>query len=305
MDVLQSYLESQARHFESEGVSPKSEFIETSGPVRKVHYLTSGSGSPLILIHGGGGNVDQWTNLIKSLQSHFKLYIIDRPGCGQTDKFDYTGIDLQHHAIDFIKSFMDAAGIQKANLAANSMGGLWSTLFALKYPDYVEKFVLLGAPAGIYDRKLPFFFKLLGVKGLNRFLYATIAKPSIKGTRQLYKQLIVADAEKLSEQLIETGYLGSIIDGAVNSWLSLLENVTTMKGMQSHYLLSGKIDNLKVQTLVLWGDSDAFNTPEEGMEVCKNNNRIEFVKVENAGHLPWLDQRDFCSDRMIKFLMNN
>ena len=89
------------------------------------------------------------------------------------------------------------------------MGGMWSILFAIEQAAHVNKIVLLEAPAGIYNEKLPFFIKLLGVKRLNKFLYATIAKPSVKGTRQLYKQILVADSSKLSEQYMVYGGFGS------------------------------------------------------------------------------------------------
>jgi len=304
METLENYLDSQIKHFAQEGVSPLSKFVETQGPVKKVHFLTAGEGSPLILIHGGGGNVDQWTNMIKPLEAHFKLYIVDRPGCGQTDNFDYTGVDLKNHAIEFIKAFMDALGLERAYFAANSMGGMWSTLFAISYPKRVRKLVLLGAPAGIYNRKLPFFLKLLGVKRLNRFLYATIAKPSVKGTRQLYKQLLMADGQKLSDQYIEAGYLGSILPGAINGWLTLLQNISTLSGMKSKYVIRRDLDKLCVQTLLLWGSQDAFNSTSEGLKACKSNSYTKLITVENAGHLPWLDQKEFCSQNLIKFLLS-
>ena len=132
MDPLKLYLDAQANHFNSEGISPESHFVDIKSPVKRVHYLTAGSGIPMILVHGGGGNVDQWTNLIRPLQEHFKLYIVDRPGCGQTDKLDYGSIDVKKHAVDFLESFMNAVGLKSAHFMANSMGGMWSILFAKK-----------------------------------------------------------------------------------------------------------------------------------------------------------------------------
>lgn len=302
MDTHANYKEAQLRHFESEGVSPVSHFVETNGPVHRVHYVRAGEGEPLIMVHGGGGSLDQWINIIKPLQEKFSLYIVDRPGCGLTDKFDYNGVNLHQHAIDFLKSFIKAIGLDRVNIAANSMGGMWSLLYAIQFPETVNKLVLLGAPAGIYDEKLPFFIRLLGKRKLNRLLYKTIAKPSIKGSKQVYKQLLVADVEKLSQQFIECAYWSSIQDGAVHSWLGILENLSGNKGMRSEYLISSKLGGLKTKTLMLWGDRDAFNTIEEGREVCKNHSTIELRQVEDAGHLPWLDQPELCSNQMIAFL---
>jgi pimeloyl-ACP methyl ester carboxylesterase len=72
----------------------------------------------------------------------------------------------------------------------------------------------------------------------------------------------------------------------------MLENLSTMKGMNKEYLISEHIQKIDIKTFMLWGDCDSLNTAEEGMEICKNNSNIKLVKVENAGHAPCLDQRD-------------
>ena len=296
------YKEAQQKLCEKEGVSPVSKFITTTGVVRNVHYLEAGQGKPLILIHGGGGNTDQWINMIKHLQSDFKLYIVDRPGFGLTDSFNYRGVDFRQHCVSFIKSFMDALNISAADFAVNSMGGYWTALFAMKYPEKVNKIVFLGAPAGL-DLKLPFFLRLLGVRGINDLLWATLAKPSLKGTRKLYEMLLVADANKLSDEYILSGYLSSIIPAYKIGWLTMMENIATMSGFRKDYYIGNTMDKLTNATLFLWGDKDAFQSATEGEKIARTMNASTFIIVKNAGHLPWLDQPEFCASEMTKFLL--
>ena len=89
-----NYIRTSEKLFANAGIQPQSKFIETDGPVKNVHYYELGSGKPLILIHGGGGHAAQWYPVIKALSDTFHLYILDRPGCGLTDYFDYSGVDL-------------------------------------------------------------------------------------------------------------------------------------------------------------------------------------------------------------------
>ncbi len=302
MNIINKYKEAQQRLYTKEGVSPVSKFITTNGVVKNIHYLEVGQGKPLILIHGGGGNTDQWVNMIKHLQSDFKLFIVDRPGCGLTDAFNYRGVNFKEHCVTFIRSFMEALNIPSANIAANSMGAYWTALFAMKHPEKVNKIVFLGAPAGL-DLKLPFFLRLLGVRGVNNFLWATVAKPSIKGTRKLYEMLLIADQSKLSDEYIDCGYWGSVLPSYKLGWLTLLENISTIRGFRKNYFIGNEIQRVTNSTLFLWGDEDAFQSVGEGERIAEKMKSSLLITVKNAGHLPWLDQPEFCASEIIKFLI--
>lgn len=115
----------------------------------------------MILIHGGGSHAGEWTNIIKPLSEHFTLYIIDHPGCGLSDSFDYRGVDLREHSMSFIQSFMNTIGLEKADIVGQSMGGYFSICFALRYPERLKKLLLIGAPAGM-NRWIPLMLRLMG-----------------------------------------------------------------------------------------------------------------------------------------------
>ncbi|MDZ7693656.1 MAG: alpha/beta hydrolase [Balneolaceae bacterium] len=149
MDAIKTYKSTRQKLFEVEGIQPQSQFAVTNGPIENVHYLKAGAGHPLILLHGGGSHAGEWTNIIKPLSKHYQLYIVDRPGCGLSDTFDYRGVDLQKHAVAFIQSFMDSIGLEKAGVVGQSMGGYFSICFALQYPERVSELLLIGAPAGM------------------------------------------------------------------------------------------------------------------------------------------------------------
>ena len=154
-NIIKEYKSSLARLFALEGLSPFSNYVVTNGPVRRIHYIEAGKGEPLILIHGGGGNNSHWYNLVKSLQNRFHLFLVDRPGCGLTGPFCYQDVDMIWHPVDFIKSFLDAMGLEKISFLSNSMGGYFTVRFALEFPERINRIVLAGAPAGM-GNKTPF-----------------------------------------------------------------------------------------------------------------------------------------------------
>ena len=120
--------------FDFYGIQPASKFVNTNGPVKKVHYLEAGKGKPVIMIHGGGSHASEWISIMKPLAEKYHLYVVDRPGHGLTDQFNYRGVDFRKSAVDFVRSFMDAIGLETATLIGHSMGGYFSISFATEFP---------------------------------------------------------------------------------------------------------------------------------------------------------------------------
>ena len=85
MDVQSKYLETRAQLFELVGVESESLFVESDGPVSKIHYLKLGSGDPLVLVHGGFGLSSDYYSLLKPLAEKFTLYVPDRSGHGLSE----------------------------------------------------------------------------------------------------------------------------------------------------------------------------------------------------------------------------
>jgi pimeloyl-ACP methyl ester carboxylesterase len=304
-NIIEEYKKSLHKLFEIEGISPISKYIETNGPVKRIHYIEAGKGEPLILIHGGGGNNSHWYNLIKPLQEKFRLFVIDRPGCGLTEAFNYRGVDMIKHPVEFIKSFMDAIGINKTSFLSNSMGGYFTVRFALEFPERINKIILIGAPAGL-DNNTPFLMRLFGIKGLNSFFTSIIVKPSLNGIKTAFKQIITPNADRLPEELFECCYLGGLLPGAEQSWKTLLERVITLKGkgFNKQFDITEVVTRIQNPILFVWGDKDKFAPPSVGETAVHQMKNATIKIIENAGHQLWWDDPLMCSELIIDFLNN-
>src|SRR5680860_194544 len=172
MNSITKYQNTRVKLFEEFDTTAQSKFIERKGPFGKIHYLESGAGRPLILVHGGLSHSSEWIPIIKPLSERYHLFIVDRPGHGLTDPKEYQGIDFRQTAIDFLDTFMEGIGVSKASFMGSSMGGYFSICFALEYPWKIDKLLLIGAPAGL-NRWIPPMFRALGTKGLNEILIRT------------------------------------------------------------------------------------------------------------------------------------
>jgi pimeloyl-ACP methyl ester carboxylesterase len=301
MNTIDEYKQTRQILFDKEGIQPHSKVVFTKGPVTRVHYLELGKGKPVILIHGGGSHSSEWINILKSLSDHFHLYVVDRPGCGLSDTFNYRGTDLRQHAVDFVGSFMDALGLGKAVFLAQSMGGYFSICFAMQYPERVEKLCLIGAPAGM-NHWIPYILRLMGTRGLNSLLMTTVAKPNLKNAENIHKQILVADVAKLSDNYLKHVVASQLLPGTMKSFSTLLENALTLKGWKSKYYIADKLNQLKIPVGFIWGDKDAFEKPETGKKKAESINDYQFEIVDNAGHCPWLDQPEKCVSLILSML---
>ena len=110
-------------------------------------YVDEGKGSEtIIFIHGLGSYLPAWKKNISELKKQYRCIAIDLPGYGKSSKVIHSGT-MDFYA-DVIKQFMEKLGLNKAVIAGHSMGGQIAIVMALKYPEYVDKLILVS-PAGI------------------------------------------------------------------------------------------------------------------------------------------------------------
>ncbi len=114
------------------------------------HYIEKGSGAPLILLHGNGENCGYFKGQIDVFAERYHVYAIDTRGHGKTPRGEKP-FTIRQFAEDLL-DFMNDQRIEKTHLLGFSDGGNIAMVFAMKYPDRVDRLILNGAnlnPAGV------------------------------------------------------------------------------------------------------------------------------------------------------------
>ena len=111
------------------------------------YYEEAGSGDPLILIMGLGGDLQAWALQAPALAKHFRVITFDNRGSGRTSSPDRP-CSIAGMADD-LAALMDHLGIASAHILGFSMGGYIAQEFALKYPARVNRLILLATAAHI------------------------------------------------------------------------------------------------------------------------------------------------------------
>jgi pimeloyl-ACP methyl ester carboxylesterase len=118
------------------------------------YFIEKGDGYPLILLHGNGENCEYFEGQMDELSDSFHVYAIDTRGHGKTPRGERP-FTIRQFADDLL-GFMDAHQIVKAHLLGFSDGGNIAMVFAMTYPERVNRLILNGAnlDAGGVKRKI-------------------------------------------------------------------------------------------------------------------------------------------------------
>src|SRR5262245_4783559 len=109
-----------------------------------VHYEVQGTGTPMVLLHGGGSRAQTFEELAPILAKSFRVYTPDMRGFGETERPPEPRLSHELWRADLFR-FLDAFGLDKVVLGGWSLGGGVSLDFTIHSPDRVSHLVVIGA----------------------------------------------------------------------------------------------------------------------------------------------------------------
>ena len=222
---------------------------------RRVLHHEVGDGPPLVLLHGLAGSWRWWSPAFPALAARRRLYVPGLPRPPLALPSDAMGSWVLH--------WLDAVGLERVDLAAHSLGGLFAAELAAVAPDRVGRLVLV-APAGIpCGRSLP-----------GRVLPLTTALFDIR--RRL--PMVVGDA-------VRTGPV------AVARGISLIDRRD----------LTQELPAISAPTLLVWGERDRLVPSRLAGEWQRLIPEARLVLLE-CGHVPMLETPDDLVAAMRAFL---
>lgn len=106
------------------------------------YYVEQGMGDPLILLHGNGQDGGYFSNQLRAFSLTYRVLAVDTRGHGKTGR-GQAPFTIRQFADDLL-AFMDGHDIGRANILGFSDGANIAMVFAIRYPDRVNKLVLNG-----------------------------------------------------------------------------------------------------------------------------------------------------------------
>lgn len=128
------------------------ELREIELPDGPLSYRQTGSGPPMILIHGWGGSSRHWYSTMTELDNQWTMYAPDLPGFGQSPPLK--GRSSIREIATKLMAFADALGLDQFVVVGHSFGGGVAAWLAAHWPERVTRLVItaLGAPRSFLER---------------------------------------------------------------------------------------------------------------------------------------------------------
>ncbi|MBI4831385.1 MAG: alpha/beta hydrolase [Candidatus Lindowbacteria bacterium] len=232
--------------------------------------------SKTVFIHGFSSSLYTWRQCLAPIAGKYRVVALDLKGFGFTGKpsSEYTTDEY----VDFLIHFMDALGLQTATLCGNSMGGNIAWRSALKYPERVDKLILVDA-AG-YEEKhagMPAFLKLSSLPGVGELLSVALTRGRI---RSLLESAYF-DPARVTEQTVSAYYYPMKTEGAMRAVLARLRD-----GRSDTAQWQSKIPEIHAPTLIIWGANDKWIEKENAIKFHTDIRGSALVIIPECGHVP-------------------
>ena len=243
----------------------------------ELDHHRGGSGEPLVLIHGLGHTWRGFKPMLALLEPRFDVLALDLPGFGRSAPLP-AGIEPTPEALaDAVERAMDAAGVETAHVAGNSLGGWISLVLARRGR---ARTVTAISPAGLQHARERAWGAnmMLGMRWLAR--NAPAPAPLLRSTvgRTLFAGPALgkpwrADAEDLIEQTEMFAHAPGFLR-------------TLPPATRSH---ERGLDSIRCPVLVLWGTRDLILLPRQGRRFQRLIADSELRYLKGLGHTPMSD----------------
>jgi 2-succinyl-6-hydroxy-2,4-cyclohexadiene-1-carboxylate synthase len=258
----------------------------TSGKER-VYYETAGSGEPLVLCHGLGGNHVAWYQQVATLAKTYQVITWDQRGFGRST--NAAGEAGPAAAVKDLAALLDHLKIDRAHLVGQSMGG-WAVLgFALAHPERVRSLTLASTTGGIFTPDIE--------REMDKYLQTVFAAPPPQAIPLGVHPAIGAKlrerdpARALLYQQLQT--LGE----AFPAKMPLLLRQTAYP--------HEAIRKLDLPVLFLFGSEDTVFAPYLIRQAAALTPKARVVEIPGAGHSPYFEEPDAWNAALLEFLSSS
>lgn len=240
----------------------------------ELNYKELGAGEPLIILHGLFGTLDNWAGIARQLAEHFTVYLVDQRNHGRSphtnDDFNYTILAEDLH--EFMEQHWLYGG---AHIVGHSMGGKVAMQFALSYPDWVKKLVVIDiAPKRYRGEHGPIFAALEGLP-IHR----------LEG-RQMAEAYLM---DKLAGDMGVVQFLLKNLSRNITTEGVGFEWKMNWKNLQKNYQfildnIGNENDKYEGETLFISGSKSNYIQEKDWVATSKKFPQAQLRTIEGAGH---------------------
>jgi 2-hydroxy-6-oxo-octa-2,4-dienoate hydrolase len=255
------------------------------------NYLEAGdpSAPPVLLLHGSGPGVTAYANwrlTIPALATRVRVVAPDLVGFGFTERPDTVVYDMDTW-VGQVVGLLDALGIERASVVGNSFGGALALRLAARYPDRVDRLVLMGSvgvPFPITD-------------GLDRVWGY---EPSIESMKELIG-LFAHSRELVTDELAEVRYRASVQPGFQESFAAMFP-APRQRWVDAMVTPDEEIAALPQRTLVVHGREDRIIPLDNALHLLRTVPDVQLHVFGRCGHWTQIEHADEFNRLVLDFV---
>ena len=248
------------------------DYLDVAG--MRLHVRDTGprDAAAVIMLHGFGASLHTWEPWAQALAADRRVIRFDLPGFGLSGS-DPAGDYTDQRSVEILARLMDRLGLSRATLIGNSIGGKIAWNFAARYPDRVDKLVLISpdgfaSPGFEYGKKA----EVPGMVKLMRY-----ALPAFMVRQSLAPAY--GDPSSLTDALVTRYRDLMLAPGTRDAMIARMEQVMLS---DPEPLLRG----IQAPTLLLWGDKDAMIPITNAADYLRNLPHAALITLPGLGHVP-------------------
>ena len=271
----------------------------------KAHYMTAGDVGPsVILLHGGfpgSSGIALWRFMLPALaEAGFRVYAPCRPGFGLSDlREEYWPHQGTFSWSDFVDDFANAMCLDRFHLSGNSQGASVSAQYVVEHPERVISLAFIAS------------FSLMAQLGLDDDGKARERLPPAyvptrwDGTKEsIGKDLLAVayDKESIPDDLVEMRFrIAEKQLKSLNTAIEFNKNIMKNPSYAQRLRLKGRLDQVDVPAIYLWGKDDVMAPVEAGYEQEKVLKNFQFYYPDRCGHSGQNDRPDLFNKVFAEF----
>lgn len=266
---------------------------------RPARYRDTGSGSPVLLLHGIGRSLADWDEQHRLLEASHRVLSVDLAGFGGSTALS------GRHTLDslaaWVSRFLDAVdaegGLDAVDVVGNSLGGAVAMRLSVLRPDKVRRLVLINS-AGFGATVTP-ALRLVALPVVGRILL----RPTPKAAYQTERALFV-NRTFISRDRIAASVARGSRRGAMRAFREVAHDLGTFRGIRPRWRarLLAEVVAAGKPVMVLWGDSDVILPAGHLAEARRLLPGATTHLFEETGHMPHLERARETAELIREFL---
>jgi 2-hydroxymuconate-semialdehyde hydrolase len=263
-------------------------YVDVGGTRIRYHATGEGDGAPIVLLHGIGRSLEDWSLQHPRLSGTHRVISLDLPGFGLSQRMPaVTTLGSLADGVWATLAALEVTG--PVHLMGNSLGGAVAMQMTVDEPARVETLTLVSS-AG-FGRSVTAALRMLGVPGLGRSMLRHLADPRIARRAE---RSIFFDGSLVTPERLEMAVKIARQPDFAAVYLETARALGGVRGVAPRWrrTLLPRVAALAKPTLLLWGEHDLILPSLHLTDARAAFPHARSHMFPGTGHMPQIERPD-------------